>query len=390
MRPVTGSVILAFLVSALSAQPRSATQLGIYHWGAGHSHSVNEGVTAIVSLGGHVARVALSPRYYRDYHIAETCYPNFTLTAAAQEPDFQQAFDQPAMDVYILTTYDGASFGDCQTPNFLNPAFFTPSQTAAVVQEYSDFTLYLSRRYHHTHKRFILSNWEADNAIYCGQAARYAGDADFREACRSQYPAAYGIASPEDALQGLTQWLNARARGMADGQQRALAEGIGGKRVYSAPEFNIVRTLHDHGFPSVLYDVLPSVMFDYVSYSAWESLDSPDPARTLWNDLETVQNVVGSSAIIVGESGFLRQSGSQQDVVRTSQTIDAALAWGAAYVIQWQLYDTDARNAFGLFDLEGRPTPLRDWFQLRFQQANAPGPRTPAIPPVPRTPAPRN
>jgi hypothetical protein len=171
-----------------------------------------------------------------------------------------------------------------------------------------------------------------------------------------------GAGSPDEALNALKQWFRARAEGIVEGRNRALAEGIGGMRVHIAPEFNTVHMLHDRGFKSVLYDVLPFVMFDYVSYSAWESIDSQKPADTLYADLDTIRDVVGSTAIIIGEVGFSRARSNGEEVQRTTEVIAAALDWGVAYAILWELYDADGASEFGLFDLEGRPTPLAFWF----------------------------
>ncbi len=180
MRLIRGAIPVLF-AAALGAQTPLGPRLGIYHWGGAYPHSMNEGVTAIANLGGHVARVALSARYYLDYNIAQACYPNFTLAAAAQEPDIRLSLSQPSINVFILTAYDGSTFGDCQTRKFVNPAFFSPDQTARVVQEYSDFTLSLYRTYPNTGKRFIISNWESDNSVYCDQAYAFATDDAFRE-----------------------------------------------------------------------------------------------------------------------------------------------------------------------------------------------------------------
>ena len=362
------ALLLVNCAPGLLASTPGAARIGIYHWAGHYPHSMSEGVETIASLGGHTARVALSARYYRDYNISPDCYPSFSLASAAQGLDIKRAFDNPAIDVFILTAYDGVTFGDCQTMHFLDPAFYTPAHSEAVIQEYSDFTLYLYRAYQHTHKRFIISNWEGDNAVYCGQAYQYATDAAFRASCQSQYPS-FGVASPGDALQGLKLWLQLRAQGITEGRYRAEVEGIGGRRVYNAPEFNIVRALHDQGLPSVLYDILPFIKFDYVSYSAWESINTSDPSSTLVADLNTIQDVVGSSAIIVGEAGCARQSNSGAEVARVSEVISTALAWGVAFVIHWQLYDADAVNAFGLYDLDGQPTLLANWFRLRFQES---------------------
>jgi hypothetical protein len=248
-------VLLAVLPGFLPAQTQR-TGLGVYHWGGQYPHSINEGVVAIADLGGHVARIVLSPRYYLDYHIDSTCYPAFSLAAIAQEPDVRQALANPAIDVFMITAFDGVTYGDCQALNFLNPAFLTPDHFAQVVQEYSDFTLYLERTFRRTRKRFILSNWESDNSVFCGAAYSYATSPAIRNSCRSQYSSSFGIPSPEDALQGLKLWLQARSQGILDGEARARAAGLEDRRVFHAPEFNIVHALHDRGFPSVLYDVV--------------------------------------------------------------------------------------------------------------------------------------
>lgn len=367
MRKLTYGAIVTVFAPALWAQVPSA-RIGIYHWGGQYPHSINEGIAAIAGLGGHFARVAMSPLYFRDYNIANICFPHFSLALEAQTPDLQQAFANPAIRVYMITAYDGVTFGDCQTPKFLNPSFFTQEHTVAVVKEYSDFTLYLYQTYAGSQKQFILSNWESDNAIYCGQAYTYATDPVFRSNCQLQYASSYGVPGPAVAMQGLALWLNARSQGIAEGRARALAAGLNGVGIYSAPEFNIVRSLHDNGLPSVLYDVLPSVAFDYVSYSAWESINTASPAATLEADLDTIRNVIGSKAIVIGETGFSRLNDDGQSVVLSGEVISAALAWGVPYLVQWQLYDSDARNAFGLYDRNGQATPLAAWFQLRFQE----------------------
>lgn len=372
------SIYLALLapVAAALAASSSTGQIGIYHWGGQYAQSVSQGVAAIASLGGRVARISLSARFYRDYNMGPDCYPGFTLSAGAQDPDVVSAFANPGIDVFIITAYDGTSYGDCQHMQYFDPAFFTPENTAAIQREYSDLTLYLYRMYRLTHKQFIISDWEGDNSIYCGNAYQFALVNQVRNACLSQYQSQYGVASPADAFQGLKLWQHARARGILDGRKRARARGIGGMRVFLSPEFNIVRALHDGGFQSVLYDVLPSAIFDYVSYSAWESINTADPAGTLRADLDTIQTVAGANAIIVGETGFSRVQWPEQDVSRTSSVISAALDWGVAYIVQWNLYDTDAQDQFGLYDLQGQPTPLATWFQSTFQ------PAIPFLPPL--------
>ena len=364
--PLLG-VLLA--VQLLGANPGlNARRVGIYHWGGRMSRSVAQGVDAIAEVGATVVRITLSPRYLRDYNMATNCAAGFSLQSAAADPEIDRALSRRDVDVVMITAYDGTSFGDCETPRFLNPDFFTTEHRAAVVAEYSDFALYLSRKFRNTHKRFILSTWESDNQVYCGAAYQYVEDASFREYCQANYTRLYGgVPSPNAALAGLRIWFQARYDGIADGRRRAQGEGIGGMRVYSAPEMNVVRVLRGHGYPSVLYDVLPYVNFDYVSYSAWESINFDDSVPRLREDLNRIRDVIGSTALIIGESGFSRSSSGSQVVTRVDEVLRAALDWGVEYVIHWELFDQDENWNSGLYDLNGAPTPLESYFRTLLQ-----------------------
>jgi hypothetical protein len=344
--------------------------VGIYHWGSQYPTSVSQGVRQIAALGGHIARIALSARSYVDYQMASACYPNFSLTSFAQEPDIKAALDNPDIDVYMLTAYDGTSFSDCIHQNFLVPAFYTSDAQSKMVDEYAEFTLYLYRTYVKTHKRFIISNWEGDNSIYCGSANSYAVDQQFQAYCNSIYARSYGgNQSPNDSIAGLKFWFEARQQGVAKGRQMAAALGIGGTRVLVAPEFCVINVLRNQGLKSVLYDVLPFTSFDYVSYSSYESINQADPVAALIADLNTIRDVVGSTAIIIGESGFARSQWGDQAVARTSEVINAALSFGTPYLFQWGLYDQSASNTFGLFDTNGNGTALGAYFQQNFLQS---------------------
>jgi len=333
--------------------------VGVYHWGGQPQRAVSQGVQQITDLGGRAARIVLSPLYSADYG-SGGCYANFSLTTIAQDPDVKRALDNPNVDVFMLTAYDGVSFSDCIHHNYLSPSFYTPANTAAVIQEYSDFTLYLYRVCQHSHKRFIISNWESDNDVYCGNAYGYATNPVAREACNAEYPSRYvGNASPEESLKGLKMWFDARELGIIDGRNRAAAQGLGGMRVFHAPEVSMVHALHDAGFHSVLYDVAPGVIFDYISYSAYESIDQAEPDTALVADLNIIQDVVGSSSIIVGEVGFSRSVwGADEAVSRTDRVVRAAVSWGVSYVFLWNLYDQDQVNTFGMVDASGELTPL--------------------------------
>jgi hypothetical protein len=354
--------VLAALFAAMSQAESLAERVGVYHWDGQYTTSMSEGVERVAGMGGHIVRLVISPMYYTDYNTGQGCYPQFSLSAFMREPDVKRALDDPSIDVYMLTTYDGTTWGDCSYSRLLNPAFYTLDNTAAIAQEYSDFTLYLEQTYQQTSKRFIISDWEDDNMVYCGYAYDYATDPEKQSKCDADYDANYGVSSPVEGMEGLKLWQQARQQGITDGRNRAAAEGMD-VRVYFAPEFAIVHALHDNGFESVLYDVLPSVISDYVSYSAYETINKESAAAVV-ADLKTISTITDSRPIIIGESGFDRSVLGSCVVTYSDAVIRAALYAGAAYVFQWNLYDQSAEDEYGLFDLNGNQTALGAYFQL--------------------------
>jgi hypothetical protein len=343
-------------------------KVGIYHWGGQASNSIGGGIDQIASIGVRNARITMSPRYYTDYNIRSGCYPSFTLAKLAAEPDVRAALANPAIKTMMITTLDGTTFGDCATPHYLNPSFYTPDVASALRKEYSDFVLSLYQVFHGTGKHFIISNWEGDNLVYCDGAYAYATNQQFRDNCGGvgSYQAfSNGNATPDESLQGLRLWFSYRGEGVADGISRALAAGLGGMDVSYAIEFNIVHALRDHGLKSVLYDVLPGLSYDYVSYSSYESINQTNPATVLVSDLNTIQNSVGTKNVIIGEAGFSRTTwGVNSALDRQNSVIGAAMDWGVPFFFHWNLYDQGSGQEldFGVIDPFAKPTEFERLF----------------------------
>ena len=163
-------------------------------------------------------------------------------------------------------------------------------------------------------------------------------------------------------------WLKARYLGVMAGKERARSEGRRGVEVLAAAEISSVRMLRDQGLESVVYDVMPEVPFDYVSYSCYESLGRADPESALVEDLDLIRSVTGTDRVIVGELGFSRSWEGERWVLKTRATTEAAIRWGVSYVIQWNLYDQDETQDFGLFDLDGNLTGLGEYYRRAFSQ----------------------
>jgi hypothetical protein len=377
-----GKILAAVLsvLPAVCAQPGVrnffADKVGIYHWAGRQADGVASGVRAVLALNGSMVRIALSPRMDIDYNRSSQCLPSFRLADVLDDDDLRNALADPRLKVVMATVYDGVSSADCRNPSYLNLGFYSEANTARLVAEYSDFVYRLHVLFDGTGKRFILSNWEGDNAVYCGSAYAYAFLGEFRANCDRSYPQYYGgNETPWESIEAMILWHRARYLGAKSGIERARAEGLGGIEVLMAPEISAVRMLHEQGFASVLYDVLPRISFDYVSYSSWESLGAAKPAETLASDLDLIRSVTASSRIIVGEMGFARSAYGDRQVAAAQAYQEAALRWGAAYIIYWSLYDSDPANDFGLFDVNGALTPIGAYYRSMFTVPAASPPR---------------
>ena len=350
--------------------------VGPYHWAGAATRSMAQGVRAAADMGARSVRLTLSPRYSRDYNIGADCYSGFSLSKVLREPDVMAALADPRVETFMLTVYDGASFGDdCLYQHALQAEFHTDANRQAVIEEYEAFVYELARRFVGSGKEFILSNWEGDNAAYCGAAYQYVHDEAFRASCDADYADYYGgNAGPAETLDALRNWLSDRAAGLERGRQRALEDGYSGVSIRTAIEINIVRALSSAGLPSVLYDVIPDSDFDYVSYSAWESLYGGDTIEALLTaDLDAVRHAAGTDAVIAGEVGVAQAAWGDQTVPRLAEALRAAEEWGAPLIFHWLLYDYD-ETGYGMFDMQERRSPVGQFYRNRFTGRARPRP----------------
>ena len=122
--------------------------------------------------------------------------------------------------------------------------------------------------------------------------------------------------------------------------------------------------LRDFGFASMLWDVIPRVRFDYVSYSSHESLSNGGSA--LSSDLDLIRSVARTDRIIIGEIGFQRSSSGDRLIPWTIFAINAALDSGVVYIVQWNLYDQVSSSDFGLYDVDGKMTDIGSFYKQAF------------------------
>ncbi|QDV31558.1 hypothetical protein Spb1_35030 [Planctopirus ephydatiae] len=305
---------------AQASRPASRTQLGVAHIGGLYSFSetdyLNEGAATAHAIGARCIKVSLSldtdnpsPKLY-PFH---SQWPSVaTLESLADTPYYRDLFARD-FDTFILT-----AFRPGRAAGYWRESFSSEDELAEE-KCFATLTRHLLRTHAKTGKTFIIQNWEGDWAL------RGSFDPSIKP-------------SPA-ATAAMIRWLAARQRGIA----LARAEfASGDARVYHACEVNLVRQAQLEGAPSVTTDVLPHVPVDLVSYSAWDTKNSPAhfaEALAFIAKHKRSTEPFGEHGVYVGEFGMPESECTpQQAYDRTSALLAEARRFGCPYAVYWQLY----------------------------------------------------
>ena len=298
----------------------AATQLGVAHIGAGYAFTaagvLHEGAVTIRGLGARCIKVGLSldtehpsPQVYaRHTHWPEVS----SLDGLAGTPPYRDLFAMD-FDTFILT-----AFRPARPAGYWRDGF-TAADERAEEDCFAALAGHLLRTYAATRKTFVLQNWEGDWALRgCFDPAVDPGGR---------------------AIDGMRRWLAARQRGVA--RARREAEGSTA-RVWHACEVNLVLQAMERGAPSVTVDVLPHVPVDLVSYSAWDTRDSPARFAAALEFIGMHRRPTGADGrcgVYVGEFGCPESEASPEEVLeRTRRLLVEAERFGCPYAVYWQLY----------------------------------------------------
>jgi hypothetical protein len=311
---------LPMLAFAQASPPAARTQLGVAHIGGGYSFSktdyLNEGAATARAIGAKCIKVSLSlstDKPSPEHYAFHSQWPAVaTLEALADTPYYRTLFARD-FDTFILTAFrPGRPAGYWRKK-------FTPKDEQAEEECFASLTRHLLRTYTHTHKTFIIQNWEGDWALR----------GSFKPATKPT-PA---------ATAAMIRWLTARQRAV----ERARAEfPTSGARVFHACEVNLVRQAQVQGAPSVTTDVLPHVPVDLASYSAWDTKNSPEQfaeALAFIAKHKRPTEPFGKHGVYVGEFGLPESEVTPQLAFeRTSALLAEAQRFGCPYAVYWQLY----------------------------------------------------
>lgn len=296
------------------------TQFGVAHVGARYgfteTDALNEGAEVIEDLGARCIKVCLSLDTDNPTSLLYAAHAHWpevsSLDALADTPYFRTFFARD-FDTFILTCFrPGKPAGYWRSQ-------FTETDACAEEECFAALTEFLLRHYGTARKTFVIQTWEGDWAV------------------RGHYDPATQPAP--DAMANMTRWLVARQRGVARGRA-ALPRTAA--RVYHACEVNLVQRGSERGARSVTTHVLPTVALDLVSYSAWDSMDSPAHFATALECIARHVRPTGAfpgRPVYVGEFG-LPESRSSGSVVatRTRDCFREAERFGCPYAVYWQLY----------------------------------------------------
>ncbi|PIR97205.1 MAG: hypothetical protein COT91_02620 [Candidatus Doudnabacteria bacterium CG10_big_fil_rev_8_21_14_0_10_41_10] len=84
-----------------------------------------DGNTLAKGTGTGSIRITMSARSDQDYK-GGSCIDNFFLVDLAKHPDFNAILSDSQYKTVMISAFDGTSYSDCNTANFIDPNFYTP------------------------------------------------------------------------------------------------------------------------------------------------------------------------------------------------------------------------------------------------------------------------
>lgn len=314
----------AVLLSALAADAASLRdRVGVAHAGGkygvatGGRDYLGHGAQLASELGTRVIKLWLTRRPAGTYPLNSPLWPEGPLpndlVSVADHVYYRQVFSMPFTTIILVVdAHDDVWFGDGMSP----------VEESTEERAFHDLTRYLMKKYEGSGKTFILQNWEGDWLVRLNGGTGTFSDRD----------------PPDIAVDGMARWLNARQRGVERARNRLTS--VTGVAVKHAVEVNHVwRAKYQPWRVSLTDDILPVVRADMYSYSAWETGDDPSGERLKEMLTFLDARTSGSGNIYVGEYGAPENvHGSAMHLSQVAAQTRAALDWGAAYVVYWQLF----------------------------------------------------
>lgn len=266
---------------------------------------LNEGADALLEMGSRVIKLWFVNNPAGAYPFNSTWEKKYDLVSLAKTKYYRDVFAKPFTTIILGVN------------NYTVPVnkIHSSAELEKEKKALYELTKYLLVQYKRSGKTFILQNWEGDWLLTNPDFSREVTDT---------------------AVNGMIALVNARQ----DGVNRARKEvGMDGVKVAHAAEVNLVVRAME-GKRTATNDVIPYTYCDLYSYSAYDScLKGAKEFREAMDYLASKapdSEMYGSKNVFVGEFGAPENQYDQKKIVQW--TTEAALEWGAPYIVYWQVY----------------------------------------------------
>ena len=309
-----------------------------------------ETASRILGMGSNILKISMGRKYCReDYGLPERADILSLTDLASKEPSFKAVLDMP-FGYYLIWAYTFS--------NGWRDEGFTGEHLEKEYKEMYGLASYLLKRYAGTGKTFLLGNWEGDWHLHEGRDPKKDPDPQTTE--------------------NMIAWLNVRQKAIDDAWRAAKPKGV---HIYQYTEVNLVQKGMKGG-ASMVNDVLPYARVDFVSYSAYDTINSkPGKAgEALWEALDYIESKLARRPGLVGKRVFIGEYGFPLSAAGTAEKQDeyardisrSALVWGCPFVLYWEFYCNEAdgegnHKGFWLIDDKNKKQPfyntLKDYYK---------------------------
>lgn len=276
-----------------------------------------ETAKGILEMGSDVLKFSLAPAAY-----GMEPRPGVSLREMADLEPFRTVLDMP-FRTFMFWAQPAYSFG--QGPVLENDG-------EGLRREMYDLTRWLLQTFSGTGKTFLIGNWEGDWLLL----GSYDGQVD----------------ASAERLAAARDYYRIRQEAVAEARREVAHENVW---VGHYIEVNRPLDAKDHGRKRLANEVLPRVAVDLISYSAYDAL-RPDRLAEALDYVEAQARFTSyfdghyERKVFIGEydayadyhvSGY---ASPEQQVVNTWAVIQAAIEWGAPFVLFWEFYNNESER----------------------------------------------